>query len=684
LRQETVPVTIFVVGVILAASTGLAALILRGPVSTIGDRWLELALFAVLVCACELKPVTVARSGGIQEVVASATFSFAIFLAFGPVPAIAAQGIASLIGDIVGKKHALKTAFNIAQFVLAWALAGILFQAIMGDKTLLTGTALTWRWATALIIAGSTYFVCNSAIVGMIIALATRSSVWSGITGMITREASSDVVLLALSPIVVVAAERSLVLLPVLLLPVLAVYRSALLSAEKEHQAMHDALTDLPNRLQFSAVIERRFENARSKSTRGAVLLIDLDRFKEVNDTLGHQTGDALLCLIGPRIQPVLPEGGVIARLGGDEFAVMLPDIGADGALQIGEAIVAALETPFQLEGFNLEVQASIGIALFPEHGTAADVLIKQADIAMYVAKGRNSGIEIYDAEKDQNSRRRLSLLSELRTALVNGDVVLFYQPKRDLSTGVVTSVEALVRWNHPLFGLIPPAEFVPFAEHTGLIGPLTNFVLRTAVAQGRAWLDAGIDTAVAVNLSARSLHDGAISDEIAQLLVEFSLPASKLQLEITESSIMADPARARRVLEQLDSMGMHLSIDDFGTGYSSLSYLQDLPVREVKIDMSFVTHVLENPRDKVIVRSTIDLARHLGLRSTAEGIESAEAQEWLRSAGCDEGQGFHIAPPMPANEATIWLTDAARVVERITGSESSLHGANRAGGSGW
>ena len=656
--------TIFVGGVILAAAVAVAALLRLGPVSTIGGRWLELALFAVLVCACEVKPVTVARAGGVQEVVASTTFSFAIFLAFGPLPAIAAQALASLIGDIAGKKHVLKTSFNVAQYVLAWAVAGLLFQAIMGGQTLLGGTEFTWRWAIALIVAGATYFVCNSAVVGMIIALTARSSLWRGVTGMITGEASSDVVLLAFAPIVIVAAKQSLVLLPVLLLPVLAVYRSALLSAEKEHQATHDALTDLPNRLQFSAVIERRFENPRSKSTSGAVLLIDLDRFKEVNDTLGHQTGDALLCQIGPRIQPVLPEGGVIARLGGDEFAVMLPDVGAEGALRIGEAIVNALEPPFQLDGFNLEVQASIGIAVFPDHGTAADVLIKQADIAMYFAKGRNSGIEIYSVEQDQNSRRRLSLLSELRTALVDGDVALFYQPKLDLSTGAVTSVEALVRWHHPLFGLIPPAEFVPFAEHTGLIRPLTNFVLRTAVTQGRAWLDAGLDAAVAVNLSARSLHDGAISEEIARLLFEFSLPAHRLQLEITESSIMADPARAKRVLEQLDAMGLHLSIDDFGTGYSSLSYLQDLPVREVKIDMSFVAHVLENPRDRVIVRSTIDLARHLGLRSTAEGIESAAAQEWLRLAGCDQGQGFHIAPPMPALEATIWLSEAA---ERLT-----------------
>ena len=655
--------TMFVVGVVVAAAVALFALLRSGPVVIVSDRWLQLALFAFLVCVCELKPVTVARSGGVQEVVASVTFSFAIFLTFGPFPALAAQSIASLIGDIAGKKQALKASFNVAQYVLAWAIPGLLFQAIMGGRTLRIGSEFTWRWAGALVVSGVTYFLCNSALVGMIIALSTRSSLWQGITGMVTREASSDVVLLALSPIVIVAAERSLVLLPVLLLPVLAVYRSALLSAEKEHQAMHDALTDLPNRLHFSADIERRFENSRSKSSRGAVLLIDLDRFKEVNDTLGHQTGDALLCQIGPRILPILPDGGVVARLGGDEFAVMVPDIGPDDALRIGEAIVNVLQPPFRLDDFNLEVQASIGIALVPDHGTSADGLIKHADIAMYFAKGRNSGIEIYNAEHDQNSRRRLSLLSELRTALVNGQVVLHYQPKLDLSTGTVIGVEALVRWNHPLFGLIPPAEFVPFAEHTGLIRPLTSFVLRTAATQARAWLDAGIDTAVAVNLSARSLHDGAISNEVAQLLAEFSLPANRLQLEITESSIMADPAGAKRVLEDLDAMGLHLSIDDFGTGYSSLSYLQDLPVREVKIDMSFVTNVLENPRDRVIVRSTIDLARHLGLRSTAEGIESAAAQEWLKLAGCDQGQGFHIAPPMPADEVTLWLGDAARRV---------------------
>jgi len=282
--------------------------------------------------------------------------------------------------------------------------------------------------------------------------------------------------------------------------------------------------------------------------------------------------------------------------------------------------------------------------------------LIKQADIAMYVAKGRQSGVEVYDAEQDQNSRRRLSLLSELRSAITSGEVVLYYQPKLDLMTDQVTGFEALVRWHHPTFGLISPEEFVPFAEHTGLIKPLTTFVIRTAVEQAKEWLATGADLDIAVNLSARSLHDGAITEEVAAALAELGLPPARLRLEITESSIMADPARAKRVLEHLDSMGVQLAIDDFGTGYSSLAYLQSLPVREVKIDRSFVLRVLDSPRDRVIIRSTIDLTRHLGLRSTAEGIETLEAQRWLCAAGCDEGQGFHIASPMSAADATEWL----------------------------
>ncbi len=508
-----------------------------------------------------------------------------------------------------------------------------------------------------MVAAGAVYFLANNVVIAGILTVSGSAPLATNLRETVVGELVSDVVLLALAPIVVVAVDRSVWLLPVLILPVIAVYRSARLSSEKEHQALHDGLTDLPNRLQFTSIMERRVDQGRNRIAAGAVLLIDLDRFKEVNDTLGHQAGDTLLCLIGPRIQTALPAGW------GDRPArrrrvrrAAARTSTSSRPTEIGEAIVQSLLEPFRVDSFNLEVEASIGIAMFPEHGTTADQLIKQADIAMYVAKGRQSGVEVYDAEQDQNSRRRLSLLSELRSAITSGEVVLYYQPKLDLTTEQVTGFEALVRWHHPTFGLISPEEFVPFAEHTGLIKPLTTFVIRTAVEQAKEWLATGADLDIAVNLSARSLHDGAITEEVAKILDELDLPAQRLRLEITESSIMADPARAKRVLAQLDAMGVKLAIDDFGTGYSSLAYLQSLPVREVKIDRSFVLRVLDSPRDRVIIRSTIDLTRHLGLRSTAEGIETLEAQRWLCAAGCDEGQGFHIASPMSAADATEWL----------------------------
>jgi diguanylate cyclase (GGDEF)-like protein len=617
---------------------------------------LPLILLTVLVCIFEANPVTVTRSGGIQAVVASTTFVFAILAMYGPGPAIVAQAIASIICDCVNRRGWIKGLFNVAQHTLAWALAGIVFCQILGEESMASGVEFTTRWSLAMVAAGAVYFLANNVVIAGILTVSGTAPLATNLRETVVGELVSDVVLLALAPIVVVAVDRSVWLLPVLILPVIAVYRSARLSSEKEHQALHDGLTDLPNRLQFTSIMERRVDQGRNRIASGAVLLIDLDRFKEVNDTLGHQAGDTLLCLIGPRIETALPPGGVIARLGGDEFAVLLPGVDGAQATEIGEAIVQSLLEPFRVDTFNLEVEASIGIAMFPEHGTTADQLIKQADIAMYVAKGRQSGVEVYDAEQDQNSRRRLSLLSELRSAITSGEVVLYYQPKLDLMTDQVTGFEALVRWHHPTFGLISPEEFVPFAEHTGLIKPLTTFVIRTAVEQAKEWLATGADLDIAVNLSARSLHDGAITEEVAKILDELDLPAQRLRLEITESSIMADPARAKRVLAQLDAMGVKLAIDDFGTGYSSLAYLQSLPVREVKIDRSFVLRVLDSPRDRVIIRSTIDLTRHLGLRSTAEGIETGEAQRWLCAAGCDEGQGFHIASPMSAADATEWL----------------------------
>jgi len=502
------------------------------------------------------------------------------------------------------------------------------------------------------------------------------------VRSMVFQEAISDCVLLALSPIVIIVADRSLIFLPLLLLPVYAVYRSTSISAQKEHQANHDSLTDLPNRSSFEETLQRRLNQPRMSSHRAAVMLIDLDRFKEVNDTLGHHAGDALLRLIGPRIVELMPDTGVVARFGGDEFAVLLTDVASEAeALTMAVQIGKALEEPFRIDEFNLEVQASIGVALFPDHGAATDTLIKRADIAMYVAKRLQSGVEPYDPDQDHHSTRRLALVSELRKAIIDGEIVLYYQPKLDLRTGRIDAVEALVRWIHPQLGIVPPAEFIPVAEHTGLIRPLTNHVLATATQQAAEWRASGREVAVAINLSARNLHDSGIIDEVSANLSLFELPPDCLRLEITESSIMADPVGARRILEQLHDMGLGLSIDDFGTGYSSLAYLQNLPVSEIKIDRSFVTNLVDSPANQVIVRSTIDLARNLGLLSTAEGVETGPALQWLREAGCDQAQGYHIARPMTAEALTAWLGEYGRDATPAEAETSPLALAARRGG---
>ena len=623
----------------------------------VGHRFPEFALFVILVSLCEIRPITVGHSRGVKEIVASTTFAFAIFLSFGPLLAMCAQAVASLLGDVVARKTLLKLLFNVVQYWIAWGFAAFAFIAIAGDRTFID-SGLSWQWNLAVLASGVVYFVANHTLVGIAIALSGGGRVLRVVRATITQEATSDCVLLALAPIVIIVADKSLVFLPLLLLPVLAVYRSASISTEKEYQALHDQLTDLPNRLSFADSLTRRLAHSKMAPYKAAVLLIDLDRFKEVNDTLGHQAGDALLSLIGPRIVEILPREGIVARLGGDEFAVLLPMLPhEDEAVATAVRITAALDRPFQIDDFNLEVEASIGIALFPDHGDTSEVLIKRADIAMYVAKGRHSSVELYNSEHDTHSKRRLSLVSELRRAIGDGEIALFYQPKLDLATGRVNGVEALVRWIHPQHGLILPGDFVPVAEHTGLIRPLTSHVLASAVQQAAMWRRSGYELKVALNLSARSLHDGAIVHDVSANLAQCELPASLLQLEITESSIMADPARARRVLDQLHEMGVGLSIDDFGTGYSSLAYLQDIPVSEIKIDRSFVTNLVENEADRVIVRSIIDLARNLALVSTAEGVESAPAMRWLHDAGCDQAQGYHIAKPMPAHEVTEWLT---------------------------
>jgi diguanylate cyclase (GGDEF)-like protein len=433
------------------------------------------------------------------------------------------------------------------------------------------------------------------------------------------------------------------------------------------HQAMHDELTGLPNRACFYDRTEQALRSARRDGSSTAVLLFDLDRFKEINDTLGHRYGDRVLRAIGGRIAPLLRDADTLARLGGDEFCVLLPHVESIGAAtDVARRITEALEEPFELEGMNMVVEASCGVAVAPAHGDTADILLQRSDVAMYVSKTSHVSVVAYEDRLDRNTPDRLALLGDLRSAIATDQLVLHFQPQADLHTGVIEGVEALVRWQHPRLGLVGPDDFIPIAEDTGLIRPLTTWVLDAALDQLRRWMDdpavdTGPELSIGVNLSTRSLLDDSIRDEVVIALERFGVPAHQLVLEITETAIMADPGRAHRVLAELAAVGVRFAIDDFGTGYSSLASLKTLPVHHLKIDKSFVRDMHENPNDATIVRSVIDLGRTLGLRTVAEGVERTEVWEQLAELGCDAAQGYLLARPMPGPQLGTWITARRR-----------------------
>ena len=427
-------------------------------------------------------------------------------------------------------------------------------------------------------------------------------------------------------------------------------------AAQNEHLALHDRLTGLPNRALFQEAVRQAVGAAKREMNSTAVMLMDLDRFKEVNDTLGHHFGDLLLKEVGERLRACLRESDMVSRLGGDEFAILLPVVAdAEAALVTARKVLESLEAPVSLEEIQVEIRASIGIALYPQDGDDPESLLQRADVAMYLAKDSHTGCEVYSNERDGYSIDRLGLVSELRRAIENEELTLLYQPKADLRTGRVVGFEALMRWMHPTRGFISPDDFVQIAEHAGLIGSLTTFALNSALRHCATWTHNGLALHVSVNVSARSLMDVKFPDEIALLLNRWDVAPELLQLEINESSVMADPERGREILTRLSAMGVRLSIDDFGRGSSSLSHIKRLPVHEIKIDRRFIIDMQHDENDAVIVRSIVDLGHTLGMSVVAVGVESREILDALVSLGCDVAQGFYLARPLPPERLMEW-----------------------------
>ncbi|MEU6668782.1 bifunctional diguanylate cyclase/phosphodiesterase [Streptomyces sp. NPDC046727] len=472
----------------------------------------------------------------------------------------------------------------------------------------------------------------------------------------LVRQGLVAVALLGIAPLVCVVADAQPILLPLFAIPLIALDSTLWMARARAEEQLRDPLTGLPNRQWLLERIWTALDDAERIGARAALMLIDLDRFRSVNDTLGHLAGDRLLLQIADRLRLALPRGAEAARLGGDEFAVLLPVADSTtSATRVARGLVTALSSPLDLDGLTLVLEASAGVAVFPDHALDAEGLLRRADVAMYQAKRDRTGVEVYESKRDSNTPDRLGLLGDLRRALDAHEVQLHYQPKVRFD-GQVAGLEALVRWVHPERGKVPPDEFIAIAESSGLMPHLTEYVLETALGQVARWRAQGLRVPVAVNVSPRDVHTPGFAGSVAARLARHGVPAGALQLEITEHVLLEDPQRAADTLAGLTGHGVKMSLDDFGTGYSSLVHLRRLPVSELKIDRSFVARLAVDAEDAEIVRCTVDLAHSLGLLVVAEGVEDDETWERLRDLGCDAVQGWLVAAAMPPEETTAWL----------------------------
>jgi diguanylate cyclase (GGDEF)-like protein len=443
-------------------------------------------------------------------------------------------------------------------------------------------------------------------------------------------------------------------------------------AVESRHRALHDALTGIPNRLLLTDRMEQALRTAERYGESVGLLLLDLNRFKEINDTLGHHFGDLLLQEVANRLSGVIRSYDTVARLGGDEFAILLPRIDSDeSAMEVADRVIDELLRPANLDGVVVDVSGSVGVSVYPTHSTNAAELLQHADIAMYTAKRGQLGIAMYDPRAAQHSSAQLAVLSELRRALANDELVLHYQPKARLNSGDISGVEALVRWRHPTRGLIPPADFIPVAEQSDLIHPLTTWVLAAALRQHHEWAREGLHLPVAVNVATRCLLDATFPARVGSVLNEYDVAPDQLTLEITETAVISDPARAADVLAQLRALGVRLAIDDFGTGYSSMSYLQTMPLNELKIDRRFTAGARNSAGDAAIVRAVLQLGHALDLEVVAEGVEDEDTHAMLGTMGCDTAQGYYLSRPVPAEEVRAWVvgrpTAAAEAVAAVS-----------------
>jgi len=618
-------------------------------------------VLAAMVVLGDIWPIVTPGRSSVEAPVASVTFSLAALFAWG-LPVALLLRAASNFGVCLAERKAVhRAAFNGASatlsIVAAWAvLYGLGFEPAPGHTVQPSGACLP-----GLLAAGVALFAVNFVIITVAVALHSREPVLQTIRRTLRYQLFVNFVLVATAPLVTLAiSTKSALVLLLFAFPFAAAYVNAAISVQREHQAHHDELTGLSNRKMLVRKLETTLAQASQAGTNVGFLLLDLDRgLKEVNDTLGHAVGDRLLRLVAHRLTHSIRPGDMVARLGGDEFAVLLPAVKeAAAAREVAARLRAAVAEPIRLEGMSFVIEVSIGIAMYPDDATGGELLMQRADVAMYLAKQRRSGVERYVAELDRNSPSRLALFGDLRRGLDRGELELYFQPKVYLTDRRVVGVEAFVRWQHPERGVLMPGDFIPQVQQSYLMREVTAFVIDGALSQAAQWRRAGLGVPVSLNVSGRDLLDCGLADLVAESLDRHRLPPEALLLEIDERVLTSEPAHAVATAEALAEVGVALSLDDFGTGYSSLVRLKRLPVTEVKIDSSFVASLLESPDDEVVVKSIVDLAAALGIRSVAEGVESAEVATALLAMGCVAAQGWHFCRPLNATSATAWLAE--------------------------
>ena len=650
------PVRLYCIAVTLVGVALLAGIVAATSIDFDAQtRTIEFLALAGSVMIGELFPIEAPRRSGDGEITVSVMFSFALLLGVGLLPALIAQLAASMVQDAIARKPWWQMGFNIGQYTLSLSAAALVLKLLGGYAGIRIGG---FHAFDLLVVVGGAvgYFIVNLVLVTRATTLYMGTPFSHALRSDLMFGLSVSAVLLCLAPVVVTVLEFSPILYPLLLVPLVGVYvsgRQTVRTVTAEHLARHDSLTELPNRRWFLEAVGHALKN--QSLSAGGLLLVDLNGFKEVNDTLGHHHGDLVLQEVGPRLRAAFRTEDLVARLGGDEFAVFMPGADGDAAQTAVQRLQNALHTPIEVDGISLELDASIGLAWYPDHGNDVDTLLQRADVAMYRAKAGHQPLVTYRSEDDFHSPERLVLATDLRRALGEDQLVLHYQPQVELGLGRPVAAEGLVRWQHPQRGLLAPFEFIDVAERTGLIKDLTYRVLDLGLRDLRAWSEDGRKLSLSLNVSVRSLLDRRFPEDVEKLLALHGIDGKALTLELTESSLMVDPEVAKKTMRHLSELGVSVAIDDFGTGYSSLAYLTDLPIGELKIDKSFVRAMGSDARNAIVVRSTIELAHNLGLRTVAEGIEDAFTFERLRALGCELAQGFHMSKPLPATSLVSW-----------------------------